>query len=152
MGYSGKYVVDNVGSLLIFIIALPLLTLLLRLIENKTRNSKQQPEVFIQQFASQKYKSLKWSGLIQFFLNNYLVLGVVGQIGINNLTFGSVFSWAANYSSVLALLLVVWQVVLPVALFALLVTGYKPLVHPHYYNMVSKYGNDNILKKYLKTH
>lgn len=85
-------------------------------------------------------------------MSNYLVLGVIGQIGINHITFGSEYTVAQNISSALSIVLVSWQVVFPITLFAFYVTSYKKHVDPEKYAWIKKKGTQQMLDKYLKRH
>jgi hypothetical protein len=77
---------------------------------------------------------LLWNGFLGFYYQNYLVLTIVGWIGVKDLRFSSEYTTSERLSSTMALLLAMNSVIFPL----LIVVIYK--VH---YNKVSAKNTSN---------
>ena len=104
VGYENKSIVYvNLGSLLVFIVLMPityyLFSLVLCLPHKKIKNSDLiKMSCLGRWISSQKRKfwfsiqtkrdSIVWNGFLRFYTQNYLILTVIGWIGVKDLRFG----------------------------------------------------------------
>lgn len=67
--------------------------------------------------ANRRWQELVFNGLIDFYYSVYLVLSLIGWLSLKDRRLGSTFTAAEQFSSVLGLMLVVYSVLFPVALY-----------------------------------
>lgn len=70
----------------------------------------------VRTWAKTRYNSIVWNGLIQFYHDTHLVLSVIGWLSLKELRFGSEYTRAEQFSSVLSIILVIFSIAFPVGL------------------------------------
>ena len=116
VGYSSMYLVQNIGSLFLFIniqlMSFALLWLLRRF----------RPFRFIgpaQRITDYLANKTLWSGAIDFFAQNYLVLSVVSLIQSQEFQFGSQYSKTEIVCSVLSVIGITFSLSFPIVVLSL---------------------------------
>ena len=125
MGYSNILAINNIGSLLLLIVFLPILLLLLNIMRWLLKNSNSLIGKHLKNFINSKLDDLKWNGIIKFYFSAYLVLSMIGWISINDLRFGSNFTATENFSSILGIILAIFSILFPILLLIIFKRGYK---------------------------
>ncbi len=116
VGYGSIFVISNIGSLFLFLI---LQLLLLPVLWLSRRYKPFKCMKVLQGKIDSLADNTIWTGTINLFVSNYLVLCVVSFIESNDLRFGRRFSHTENFCSLLACFGIAFSVALPTILVLL---------------------------------
>ncbi len=124
IGYSSRLVYDNLGSLLIFMFLQPALLIFGYFILWALKFTNAYPKQLdrLKTGIKERIKGFLSNGLVAFYLKNYLVLSVIGNITRKD--FGS--NTSLNYSSVLSVLLTAYSLAFPFLMTYLLGKKFVP--------------------------
>jgi hypothetical protein len=113
VGYEATLSMNNLGSLFLFMLLQPVQAIILKLIKKLNFYKKFKPIKKVKKFAKGQLKSIFWNGIISFYSGAYLVISMIGMINILDLRFGKDYESIEVFSSILAILFVIFAVTFP---------------------------------------